>query len=300
MTKINQKEYDILKGLDDKWKWITRDEDNPESTFQNQLWLHELKPTRNYEMWLGGGRATEKLGHEELFEFIQWKNKEPYNIAELIEEYEGNLIKVTPWTPNPLDFEREETEVKKDKKWLLERVDNYIPPHDKTVGQVVANILDIIRQLDEPEILSQEWIDENKEMYLINDTSKNAVPTHKLQRLLVPKQEELETKIQELIEVYKQEDGAYSNPENGWIGGFIEDLKSLLEEEQKYYICLPNMSGENEIYIWYEGRTNNYYTTSNKTIREVAGNKIQFTEQEIKAIDKRFWAFAEPVEEEEE
>ena len=74
-------------------------------------------------------------------------------------------------------------------------------------------------------------------------------------------------------------------------------LKREITEEQKYYICLPNMSGENEVYIWYEEETGNYYTTSNKTIGEVAGNKIQFTEQEIKDYEPRYMAFAKPVEE---
>ena len=43
--------------------------------------------------------------------------------------------------------------MKKDKEWLIKRVENYIPLNDKTVGRVVDNILDIIHQLDEPEVL---------------------------------------------------------------------------------------------------------------------------------------------------
>ena len=46
--------------------------------------------------------------------------------------------------------------MKKDKEWLIKRVENYIPLNDKTVGRVVDNILDIIHQLDEPEVLSME------------------------------------------------------------------------------------------------------------------------------------------------
>ena len=51
--------------------------------------------------------------------------------------------------------------MKKDKKWLIKRVENYIPLNDKKVSHVVDNILDIICQLDEPKVLSQEWIDNN-------------------------------------------------------------------------------------------------------------------------------------------
>ena len=27
MPRINQEEYEVLKGLDDNWKWITRDDE---------------------------------------------------------------------------------------------------------------------------------------------------------------------------------------------------------------------------------------------------------------------------------
>ena len=82
-------------------------------------------------------------------------------------------------------------------------------------------------------------------------------------------------------------------------GLFVDMFKYGYEvEEQKYYICLPSMSGENEVYIWHEEETGNYYTTSNKAIGEVAGNKIQFTEQEIKDYEPRYMVFAKPSEEE--
>ena len=75
--------------------------------------------------------------------------------------------------------------MKKDKEWLVKRVENYIPLNDKTVGHVVDNILDIISQLDEPEVLSQEWIDEHS-----NGANRSRyVWVDDLQNLLVPKQE---------------------------------------------------------------------------------------------------------------
>lgn len=157
----------------------------------------------------------------------------------------------------------------------------------------VMQVYDLIDQLDEPEVLSQEWINDNKEMYLINDTSENAVPDYKLQNLLVPEQEELEAKIQELIESYKQEEGAYSNPENGWISGFIEDLKNLVEKEQKYYIL-----GKYDTPILFRDHRNRITETSNlNDIYPKANSEdFEFTEQEIKDYDPRYWAFAEPVE----
>lgn len=47
-----------------------------------------------------------------------------------------------------------------------------------------------IDQLDEPETLTEEWLYENREMYLVNDTSENAVPVKKLEKLIVPKMDE--------------------------------------------------------------------------------------------------------------
>lgn len=74
----------------------------------------------------------------------------------------------------------------KNKEWLIKRVENYIPLNDKKVRHVVDNILDIISQLDEPEVLSQDWIDKNK---FEVDCWNEAVHVEDLQNLLVPKQE---------------------------------------------------------------------------------------------------------------
>ena len=87
-------------------------------------------------------------------------------------------------------------------------------------------------KLREESILSEKSFD-----YYWNCINDN-VEIDEPGNLLVPKQEELETKIHELIESYKQEEDAYSNPENGWISGFIEDLKNLVEKEPMYYALI--------------------------------------------------------------
>ena len=152
----------------------------------------------------------------------------------------------------------------------------------------VMQVYDLIDELDEQEVLSQEWVRNNQERkgvhFFVNVT--------KLQNLIVPKQEELETKIQELIEAYKQEEDAYSNPENGWISGFIEDLKNLVEKEQKYYILgkydTPILSRDYRNRITETSNLNDIYPEANS-------EDFEFTEQEIKDYDPRCWAFAEPV-----
>lgn len=81
--------------------------------------------------------------------------------------------------------------MKKDKKWLIERVENYIPLHDKTVRDVVDGILEIIKQLPEMEVLSPEWI-ENKKWQAYDPDARTlywAVTETDLENLLVPKQE---------------------------------------------------------------------------------------------------------------
>lgn len=158
-------------------------------------------------------------------------------------------------------------------------------PHEEMVE--LPDVLRGINQLDEPEVLSQEWIRNNQERkgvhFFVNVT--------KLQSLLVPKQEELETKINELIESYKQEENAYSNPENGWISGFIEDLNNLVEKEQKYYI----IDEEDNILLirGYGG----IEKADNLKITDSGGGALKLTEQEIKDFDPRYWAFRKPVDE---
>src|SRR5699024_7955281 len=91
MPKINQEEYEVLKRLDDTWKWIARN-------YNGALITYTDKPMKNPNLyWDSFGERID----DRLFQFIQWEDEEPHNVAELIEEYES-----------------EETEVKKDLNWL--------------------------------------------------------------------------------------------------------------------------------------------------------------------------------------
>ena len=89
MPKINREEYKILKGLDDRWKWIARDEDRC-------LYALTEKPVRKDGQISYWGTETEDpyavielFDEKHLFQFVQWSNSEPFNIAELIKEYES-------------------------------------------------------------------------------------------------------------------------------------------------------------------------------------------------------------------
>ena len=191
--------------------------------------------------------------------------------------------------------------MKKDIEWLKKEIATEmieLEPNRKerwsdVKYQTLRSVAQKLDQLDEPEALSKEWVNNN----VVHVRGLGDIfEAETVENLLVPKQEELETKILELIESYKQEEDAYSNPENGWISGFIEDLKNLVEEEQKYYvltssnkILLIKDNGEvretYQVYSWVKKRDKEHY---------------QLTEQEIKAIDERYWPFAVKVEELEE
>ena len=73
MAKINQEEYELLKELDDKWKWIARDEDD-------KLRIHGVDTSKRLYRGLTGNTSH-------LIQFIQWEDEEPYSIQELIDEY---------------------------------------------------------------------------------------------------------------------------------------------------------------------------------------------------------------------
>ena len=225
--------------------------------------------------------------------------------------------------------------MKKDIEWLKNEIGTemiQLEPNRKerwsdVKYQTLRSVAQKINQLDEREVLSQEWIDKNvvhvrglgdiieaaavenllvpkkevlsqewidKHTYYEDEYDFYYADPDELKNLLVPKQAELEAKIQELIETYKQEDGQYSNPENGWIGGFIEDLKNLLEEQQKYYVLDTE---DIPMLVKSHGAVNRANT--HLSIHEKRRNTehYQLTEQEIKDYDPRYMTFAVPVEE---
>ena len=85
MTKINHEEYKVLKSLDDDWEWIARDGKGDSG---RNLFAYLEKPFKDCDVgeWKYG-RGTHPINAQH-FQFIQWKDWEPYNIQELIEEYE--------------------------------------------------------------------------------------------------------------------------------------------------------------------------------------------------------------------
>ena len=235
MPKINQEEYEVLKRLDGRWKWIA---------VNSKGWLlgFTSMPDKKKGRWSNGeqqmGFFNDKVNglDRELFRFIQSSDPEPYSIAELIKEYKRSLIKSTPWTPNPLDFESEETEAKN-----IERLE--IHNGKVTYGGY--------------ETLSQKWIDEHRKSYTMEDS----VEISDLQNLLVPKQElpVIPQFVADWIKGNKEwydniffigydicnndiqpdvDDWIMANEEEfvrAWLDGYT------VEEEQKYYLKIGNL-----------------------------------------------------------
>ena len=81
MPKINQEEYEVLKALDSRAKSIVRQD-------RGWLWVAEQPMMKDRTGWYVADGFDEVLKDDNLFQFIQWENEEPYEISELIREYE--------------------------------------------------------------------------------------------------------------------------------------------------------------------------------------------------------------------
>src|SRR5699024_5390856 len=217
MPKINQEEYEVLKGLDDKWKWIVK-------IRGMGLVAFDIAPKKygNSKDWAYARSSQRKELDRNLLQFVEYDDDYPYSIAELIEEYEIETgmrydfgkIKVVDIDTSKLATrngyiyvkESEEKEVK-DLQWMKDqlekdyadgkRVQSRIKDGEKIEGidsksywrgSQTANYIArcYLEDLDEPEVLSQEFIDKYKVDY---DNWMPAVPIVHLQNLLVPKQE---------------------------------------------------------------------------------------------------------------
>lgn len=124
--------------------------------------------------------------------------------------------------------------MKKDIEWLKEEVWKQDIVMDK--GYIYTDdLMSIINEVDKPEVLSKEWIDKNVvHVRGLGDIVKAEI----VENLIVPKQEEIEVKIQELIESYERQYGAHGDLENVWIDGFIKDLERLVEKEPLYHALI--------------------------------------------------------------
>ena len=279
MTKINQEEYHVLKSLGDKWKWIARDNDTI-------LWVYEKEPRKHGYRWddlsgVHGYYWDEPSGvcesvDSDSFQFIQWGDENPFSIAELIEEYEkdykGSWEHVIEFSKE-MRRESEGAEVKSKQelieKWesAIEAAKFYGKGKEERLISYMKDFVSDLSQLDEQEVLSPDWLEENEQSIDYRSTvTGQFVESNKLQNLIVPKQElpVIPDYVEERIEKSKENklelgevlSGVFTslnlvtNPTEdlfwirdnqelfarAWLDGFTVE-----EEEEKYYLKIGNL-----------------------------------------------------------
>ena len=79
--KLSHDEYVILKNIHEEYKYISRDKFGDLEVFTSIPAKQELS-------WYGVGKGGCLFTFKHLFQFIQWSDEEPYEIAQLIGDYE--------------------------------------------------------------------------------------------------------------------------------------------------------------------------------------------------------------------
>lgn len=221
--------------------------------------------------------------------------------------------------------------MKKDKEWFKKEIGKSILSSGFDKLTLDMNIMEfeyLIDQLDEPEVLSQDWIDEHAVEGDFRGEQQfwygRFIEEEKVQNLLVPKQEKpvIPQFVADLIEYYKRQgdslgellahieyDDVLKNKlemlskvvEWSYPDDFSdsEDRTSLIarawldgyevEKEKKYYVDLDTAA---YVAKWKGDGSVQIYTDSISGSDEY---ELHLTEKEIKDYDKRFWAFAEEV-----
>ena len=277
MPKINQEEYEILKGLDNRWKWIARDDEN--QIYSAELYVFERKPEQEDGYWnnISSGEYALLEERDDPFQFIQWEDEEPYEIAELIREYEIKELRLAPSGTVIVDSfdESEETEVKD-----IEELKSWFEDDKLYVGEYVKHK---INRLDEPEkvVIPQFVADEfdcNKNAYWEVDEAKD-IP-HVLKCAFGNKE-----KPSEFL------DWVRDNPED-----YVMAVRNgyEVEKEKLYYV----LNGQG-YFMLLESRTVGAMQAGNVTLEDAkecgALSIYQLTEKQIKDYDERYWQFAVEV-----
>ena len=187
-------------------------------------------------------------------------------------------------------------------------------------------VLQDIDQLNEPEVLSQEWIDNNKTSV---DRKLDGTPIYKvreelLQNLIIPKQElpvvptwfdewwkdipkgggnlfhNIGRFQEELFDFETREAYDYiADPDNKkkLLDIIVNELDYEVEEEQRYYVLFGSqLHDDNWTYALTKSGSIEFFEKD--VLPE--WDRTKLTEQEIKDYDPRYMTFAIPVEEDKE
>lgn len=191
--------------------------------------------------------------------------------------------------------------------------------------QTLRSVAQKLDQLDEPEVLSQEWIDKHvtEVTYDVILDQTEIVYVDELENLIVPKQESpvvpawfhewwkdvprgggnlfhnIERFYNELYSSGTREACDYiSGPDNKkkLLNIIINESGYKVEDEQKYYV----VNNKNYFLLGKEKRHGFVFSTGGNSKLGNTDNisaTFKLTEQEIKDYDSRYWTFAVKVEE---
>ena len=167
--------------------------------------------------------------------------------------------------------------MKKDKEWLKNEVEDYLAIEGVYDARTALKaVLEYIDQLDEPE----------QEKVVVNEIMAGHIENCKNLKLT------LSDSLHLVVPGDKQEEVLFAR---AWLDRYS------VEKETMYYVIL--VESEDKEYgqalykdFNYDGDkvVSTHIETFSKRISLEAGN-FHFTEQEIKSIDERYWAFAEEV-----
>ena len=86
-TLLSKQEYEILKNIPKKWKYIARDE---ECNDYHSLNIYTDIPEQDEHEWLNhDGEYMHFKLYEDLFKFITWESRIIWCIPEMLKEYEA-------------------------------------------------------------------------------------------------------------------------------------------------------------------------------------------------------------------
>ena len=82
---LSDNEYNILKNVNEEYKYIARDD------VGNELYVYgKEKPEKMDRKWRYSNLNDSLKPFNHLFQFVKWEDDEPYEISKLIEAYEEN------------------------------------------------------------------------------------------------------------------------------------------------------------------------------------------------------------------
>ena len=209
--------------------------------------------------------------------------------------------------------------MRKEKNWLKEKVQTMIDKEYRCYDPLIQQrkdtcrvIMDVIEEMDEPEKLNEEWINEHSKSY----TMENSVEISELKNLLLPqpKKPVIPQHVADWIDTHnlygnnplKEYRDLESDFNEGWTDeedatvyhwvnknpyAFIDALRYGYdaEKEKLYTVDLPPFYELIKLLHTQTYRIKNYSESG------FGDYTNTFTEAEIKDYDERYWAFAVEV-----